>query len=132
MRSAAEETWQGTEAELKELREKIMRDLSRDQALRGLIAHADERYQAIDVRVGRIEGNLANVERAAGTLTAMLGEAAASGILPEESQVAGIVERLEGSLEDVRLSTHALQERVDGGLAQVAALIAGLAGRPRR
>src|SRR5436305_1039040 len=42
MRSAAEETWQGTEAELKELREKIMSDLSRDQALRGLIAHADE------------------------------------------------------------------------------------------
>jgi hypothetical protein len=132
MRSAAEDTWQGTEAELKELRERIMRDLSRDQALRGLIAHADERYQAIDVRVARIEGNLVSVERAATALTSMLGEASTADI---EGATGGralhaVEERMAGiemSLEAARLASRQLQERFDAGLAQVSALDVGLA-----
>jgi len=125
MRSAAEETWQGTEAELKELREKIMRDLSRDQALRGLIAHADERYQHLDVRVGRIEENLTNVERAATTLTAMLGEAVSSDGAPP-ALMSGRIEDIEGSLRGVNETTRLIQQRLDAGLADVSALIAGL------
>jgi hypothetical protein len=134
MRSAADETWQGTEAELKQLREKIMRDLSRDQALRGLIAHADERYQAIDVRVGRIEANLSGVERAATTLTTMLGEAAAAGEgAPGVATVLGLgaiegrIGGIETALEAVRQSSSLLQERLDTGLGEVTALVAELA-----
>jgi hypothetical protein len=60
MRSAAEDTVQGTGEELKELREQIVRDLSRHDTVRGLVAHADERFQSVDIRVARIEGNLAD------------------------------------------------------------------------
>jgi hypothetical protein len=132
MHAAAEDTWHGTEAELKELREKIMRDLSRDQALRGLIAHADERYQSLDVRVGRMEHNLTNVERAATTLTAVLGEATRidddgrPGILAMEGRIAG----LEGSIDGIRHTSLQLQDRLDAGIAEVTALIADTAGRP--
>src|SRR5262249_39387304 len=124
MRSAAEDTWHGTEQELKELRERTFRDLSRDHALRGLIAHADERYQAIDVRVARMERNLANVEHAAGALTAAIGEAAddpSSAVL-----ISGRIAAMEGSLEGVRTSTRLLQERLDGGLADITALVSEL------
>jgi hypothetical protein len=79
LREAAEDTWQGTEEELKQLREQITRDLSRDQAIRGLISHADERYQSLDVRVGRIEENLSSVERAAQVLTEAIGDATFEG-----------------------------------------------------
>ena len=130
MRSAAEESRDSTRAELMEQRKEIIRDLSRDQVIRGLIAHTDERYQSIDVRVARIDGNLGNVERAAATLTGMLGEAmeseGAAGL------VTGRIEALEGSLHGLRQTTQKLQEHLDGGLAEVTALVTELARRPVR
>src|SRR3954447_13031517 len=131
MREAASDTWHGTEAELKELRERIMRDLSRDQALRGLIAHADERYQSLDVRVARIEHNLTNVERAATTLTAMLGETAGmEGIPIGLDAFEGRMVGLERSLDGIRETSSLLQERLDAGIAEVAALVNDIGTRP--
>ncbi|HEY7283217.1 MAG TPA: hypothetical protein VID47_16670 [Actinomycetota bacterium] len=134
MRSAAEDTLQGTEGELRDLREQITRDLSRDDAVRGLIAHADERYQAIDIRVARIEGNLTNVERAATALTAALGEAASSdgaGAVLRAGAVDERMEALESSLDDIRRSTHVLRDRLDTGLTEMSALMSELASRPQ-
>jgi hypothetical protein len=115
LREAAEDTWQGTEDELKQLREQITRDLSREQAIRGLIAHADERYQSLDVRVGRIEENLSNVERAAHALTDALGEAATGernvlGLGPIETRLAAV----ETGLQGVREASRRIEETIQG------------------
>ncbi len=132
MRSAAEDTLQGTGEGLKDLREQIARDLSRDDAVRGLIAHADERYQAIDIRVARIEGNLANVERAATALTAALGEVSdpddAAAVLATGA-VGGRIEAIEASLEDIGRSTQGLRERLDDGIAEMSTLFNEMAAR---
>ncbi len=117
LRGAAEDAWQGTEEELKGLREQITRDLSRDQAIRGLIAHADERYQSLDVRVGRIEENLSNVERAAMALTAALGEAATDEHRPEPVALGAIETRLaavETGLAAVRETSRRVEETIEG------------------
>jgi hypothetical protein len=131
MLSAAEESRQGTKAELKDVREHIMRDLSRDQAIGGLIAHADERYQAIDVRVRRIEYNLTSVEKAATMLTDMLAEAAAAGDDAPGAlglgAIQGRIAGMETALEAVRLSSSRLQERLESGLGEVTALVEDLA-----
>ena len=126
MREAVEDTWRGNEAELKELRERVMGDLSRDQALRGLISHADERYQSIDISVGRIEKNLSSVELAADTLTELLGDVSATdgsalaGLKDFESRMTG----LEGSLDGIRESSHLMQERLEAGLTAIKAVVA--------
>ncbi|MFL5797034.1 MAG: hypothetical protein ACJ77A_03755 [Actinomycetota bacterium] len=117
LREAAEDAWQGTEEELKTLREQITRDLSRDQAIRGLIAHADERYQSLDVRVGRIEENLSNVERAATALTDALGEAATGDHRPEAMALGAVETRLaavETGLAAVRETSRRVEETIEG------------------
>jgi hypothetical protein len=133
MRSAAEDTVQGTGEELKELREQIVRDLSRHDTVRGLVAHADERFQSVDIRVARIEGNLANVERAATVLTQALGEAAedGAGVGLTSTAVGDRMDVLESSLDDIGRSTKILRDRLDSGLAEMTSLVNELAARPQ-
>jgi hypothetical protein len=117
LREVAEDAWQGTEEELKALREQITRDLSRDQAIRGLISHADERYQSLDVRVGRIDENLSNVERAAMALTDALGEAATGEDRPEALALGAVETRLadvETGLAAVRETSRRVEETIEG------------------
>ena len=77
MREVAEEIWHSTGAEVKDLKERILRDLSREQAIRGLVAHSDERFQAIDLRVARIEEGMWRVDRAATAIVEALSAGSA-------------------------------------------------------
>jgi archaellum component FlaC len=58
MHEIASEVWRAAGGDKGELRSQIVESLSRDQALRGLIAHTDERFQAIAVRTARLEDTL--------------------------------------------------------------------------
>ena len=58
MHDIASEVWRAAGGDKGDLRSKIVETLSRDQALRGLIAHTDERFQAIAVRTSRLEDTL--------------------------------------------------------------------------
>src|SRR6266511_3738618 len=85
MRQVADEVWHATGAEVKDLKERILRDLSREQAIRGLIAHSDDRFQALDVRVARIEEGMWRVDEAATTLREIVG----SGTLADRPPAPG-------------------------------------------
>ncbi len=148
MAAAAEEAWQGTEEELGVLRERILSELSRDQAIRGLIAHSDERFQALGLRVERIEGNLSGVESAARALTDALGEAASGESVRELMTLVTLDQRLGGmeatlqsidgridrrvgdamqaTLESIDRTSRELHERLNDGLQTVRAAVAEL------
>jgi hypothetical protein len=64
MHEIASEVWRTADAQGQDVQARILSVLSRDQAIRGLIAHSDERFQTIDSRVRRVEGSLSSVEEA--------------------------------------------------------------------
>lgn len=61
MHEIASEVWRTAGGDKDDARAKIVQELSRDQALRSLIAHADERFQALSVRTARLEDTLNHV-----------------------------------------------------------------------
>jgi hypothetical protein len=113
IRQIAEEAWQATGTEVKDLKERILRDLSREQAIRGLVAHSDERFQALDVRVARIEEGMGRIDEAAHSIRGALGQ----GGLTELNHFAGRVrEWLESVAEAQTRLARDLTERVDSAL----------------
>jgi hypothetical protein len=58
MHEIASEVWRAAGGDKDEVRSRILQELSRDQAIRSLIAHSDERFQALSVRTARVEETL--------------------------------------------------------------------------
>ena len=104
MRDIAAEVWKAGGSAPEEMQGRILEVLSRDQAVRGLIAHSDERFQSLDLRMARIEQSLANVDRASALLSELMnaGQGAdgsdALGFLALEPRVGSI----EQSLAEIR------------------------------
>ena len=61
MHEIASEVWRTAGGDKDDVRTKIVQELSRDQALRSLIAHSDERFQALSVRTAGLEDTLNHV-----------------------------------------------------------------------
>ncbi len=106
MRQVADDVWHATGTEVKDLKERILRDLSREQAIRGLIAHSDDRFQALDVRVARIEEGMWRVDQAATAIK----EALTAGNLE------GLREALRGTEGLDAQEIRALREQVERSL----------------
>ncbi len=67
MREVATELWRSSAKDVRPEQERIVSLLSRDQAIRSLIASSDERFQALSTRAARVEdtlGDLADTGRA--------------------------------------------------------------------
>ena len=67
LREVATELWRSSAKDVRPEQERIVSLLSRDQAIRSLIASSDERFQALSTRAGRVEdalGDLAETGRA--------------------------------------------------------------------
>lgn len=58
MHEIASEVWRAAGGDKDEVRSRILQELSRDQAIRSLIAHSDDRFQALSVRTARVEETL--------------------------------------------------------------------------
>lgn len=58
MREVATEIWRSSSRDTRPEQERIISMLSRDQAIRSLIASSDERFQALAVRTARLEDHL--------------------------------------------------------------------------
>lgn len=58
MHEIASEVWRAAGGDKDEVRSKILQELSRDQAIRSLIAHSDDRFQALSIRTARVEETL--------------------------------------------------------------------------
>jgi DNA anti-recombination protein RmuC len=61
MHEIASEVWRTAGGDKDEARSRILQELSRDQAIRSLIAHSDERFQALAVRTARFEDTLTHI-----------------------------------------------------------------------
>ena len=58
MHEIAAEVWRSAEGDKEAVGASILQELSRDQAIRALIAHSDERFQALAARTGRLEDTM--------------------------------------------------------------------------
>jgi hypothetical protein len=58
MREVAAELWRSSAKDVRPEQERIVSLLSRDQAIRSLIASSDERFQALSTRAARVEDAL--------------------------------------------------------------------------
>src|SRR5262245_5021740 len=58
MHDIAAEVWRSAGGDADAVGSSILQELSRDQAIRSLIAHSDERFQALAARTGRLEDTM--------------------------------------------------------------------------
>jgi ABC-type transporter Mla subunit MlaD len=107
MHEIASEVWRTAGGDKDEIRSKILQELSRDQALRSLIAHSDERFQALAVRTARLEDTLDHVAQSVrGTreqLTEQVAALGAAGTATQDtnelrSELAEVMRRMAASL----------------------------------
>lgn len=78
MHEIASEVWRTAGGDKDEVRARIVHELSRDQALRSLIAHSDERFQALAVRTAGMEDTLNHVADSVRDARLQLAEGLAS------------------------------------------------------
>ena len=76
MREIASEMWRASAADVRPEQERIISLLSRDQAIRSLIASSDERFQALAVRTARLEDSLAETAESSRAMRNSLAESA--------------------------------------------------------
>jgi hypothetical protein len=79
MREVATEIWRSSSKDVRPEQERIVTLLSRDQAIRSLIASSDERFQALAVRGARLEDHLGDLAET-GRATREAMEASATAI----------------------------------------------------
>jgi hypothetical protein len=61
MHEIAGEVWRTAGGNKQDVQAKILENISRDQTIRSLIAHSDERFQALAVRTARLEDEIASM-----------------------------------------------------------------------
>ena len=101
MREVATEIWRTSSRDARPEQERIVAMLSRDQAIRSLIASSDERFQALAVRTARLEDHLHEVSET-GRATREAMQAAAERIREiAQSPTLHSVETVQSQLEMV-------------------------------
>jgi hypothetical protein len=128
MHEIAAEVWRTAGGDKREVQAKILESLARDDALRGLIAHSDERFQALAVRTGRLEDILERLAADTETATEQLQRsvvalegAVAQPALVEvgdlRERLANVVHQISRALESIterdRILVEAISERVE-------------------
>ncbi|MEP6477709.1 MAG: hypothetical protein ABJC60_10605 [Actinomycetota bacterium] len=76
MREIATEMWRASAADVRPEQERIISLLSRDQAIRSLIASSDERFQSLVVRTASLEDSLAATAESSRSMRDSLAESA--------------------------------------------------------
>jgi hypothetical protein len=128
MHEIAAEVWRTAGGDKREVQAKILENLARDDALRGVIAHSDERFQALAVRTGRLEDILerlaADTEAATESLTrgvtaleTAIGQPALVEVGDLRERLANVVHQISRALESIterdRILVEAIAERVE-------------------
>lgn len=76
MHEIAGEVWRAAGGDKDQVQAHILEGLARDQAIRGLIAHSDERFQALAVRTARLEDTLTTMAESSRALKEVLAQGA--------------------------------------------------------
>ena len=117
MHEIAGEVWRTAGGDKGDVQGKHVEAISRDQTIRGLIAHTDERFQTLAVRTARLEDTLN-----------MLAE----GVRGARDQIAaGVVALEQAQSSPVVSGTSEIQQRLDEVTRQIALAFETLAGRDR-
>ena len=101
MREIASEMWRASGADARPEQERIISLLSRDQAIRSLIASSDERFQTLAVRTARLEDSLAETAESSRAMRASLAESARVVHEAANSPMLQGVEAVRAQLEEV-------------------------------
>jgi hypothetical protein len=133
MHEIASEVWRTAGGDKDDARSKILLELSRDQALRSLIAHADERFQALAVRTSRLEDTLNHVaESVRGTREQLaqgigaLGEAAGDGNAAElRTRLADVTRQVAAALGTLAERDQAIVDAVRASVREHGELVTG-------
>jgi hypothetical protein len=128
MHEIAAEVWRTAGGDKREVQAKILENLAHDDALRGLIAHSDERFQALAVRTGRLEDILERlshdteiateqVQRSVTALEAAVAQPALVEVGDLRERLANVVHQISRALESIterdRILVEAISERVE-------------------
>jgi hypothetical protein len=101
MREIATELWRASAADARPEQDRIVSLLSRDQAIRSLIASSDERFQSLAVKSARLEDHIGEIaESGRATREAMEASAAAIREIADSPSLRG-VETVRTQLEQV-------------------------------
>jgi hypothetical protein len=103
MREVAAELWRSSAKDVRPEQERIVSLLSRDQAIRSLIASSDERFQALSTRAARVEDALKDLTDSGRTTREAMEASAASIRQIAESPTLHGVENVRLQLEQVEL-----------------------------
>jgi len=101
MREVAAELWRSSAKDVRPEQERIVSLLSRDQAIRSLIASSDERFQALSTRAARVEDALKDLTDSGRTSREAMEASAASIRQIAESPTLHGVENVRLQLEQV-------------------------------
>jgi hypothetical protein len=101
MREVASELWRSSAKDVRPEQERIVSLLSRDQAIRSLIASSDERFQALSTRAARVEDALNDLTESGRTTREAMEASAASIRQIAESPTLHGVEAVRSELEQV-------------------------------
>jgi hypothetical protein len=105
MREVATELWRSSSKDVRPEQERIVSLLSRDQAIRSLIASSDERFQALSTRAARVEDALHDMaETGRATREAMESSAASIREIAESPTLHGV--------EGVRLQLEQVERHI--------------------
>jgi hypothetical protein len=105
MREVATELWRSSAKDVRPEQERIVSLLSRDQAIRSLIASSDERFQALSTRAGRVEDSLTDLaETGRATREAMEASVASIRQIADSPTLHGV--------ENVRLQLEQVERHI--------------------
>ena len=135
MREIASEVWRTAGGDKDEVRDTIVGDLSRDEAIRGLMSLNDERFQALAARTaGLEEGVAAMAETIRGTNdrlaqgVAVLAKLGAGGASSDDaairSELAQVTRQIAGALESLAGRDQAIVDAVRTRIREHGELIA--------
>jgi len=123
MHEIASEVWRTAGGDKDEAQSKLLEALSRDQSIRSLIAHTDERFQALAVRTARVEDTLnmlaegirsakEELARGVGSLEEMQDSPAARGVEDVRAQLNEVTRKISLALETLAERDQAIVEAV--------------------
>ena len=140
MHEIAGEVWRTAGGDKEEIRAKILSDLSQDQAIRSLITHSDERFQALAVRTARLEdtmnllaeavrGAREQIARSVDALQDLQGGGAGVDTGQLRSELAQIAKQIAASVGVLADRDQAIVESVRGRVQEHGELVVQEMGR---
>jgi len=133
MHEIAAEVWRSAGGDKQDVAGTILQELSRDQAIRSLIAHSDERFQALAVRTGRLEDGITmlsesvraareTIQQATDTLADTQGTP--MGVAQIRAELSEVTKQVASAFEALAGRDRAIVEAVHARIAEHGEMIA--------